>query len=176
VAELILYACPVGPLATAIEAHWRQVESSVGPNSAHEYMPHVTLTGFFRAAPSEIHRHVEVIGQLVMEEPPPPSAVSVTGALYEPDFHVLTVESRWAARLARRFADRCPPTATRAAAIRPKDRLHVSLAYGFTPDDGPTLQRMSRAAVDPSLPTVWELRFYERLAPGAWCVLAAWPL
>ena len=168
-AELILYACPVGPLADAIEAYWGEVVTSIGPNAAHDYMPHVTLTGFFDDVPEAIHGHVEAMRTVLQDDPPPADAVVVTGALYQTDFHLLTVESTWCRSVARRLHET-------SALVRLKDRLHVSLAYGFPLADGATLARLGRAMVDPTLPAVWDLRFYERLPAGGWLLHGAWPL
>jgi hypothetical protein len=169
VAELILYACPVGPLAEAIEAYWAAVLADIGANSAHEYMPHVTLTGFFHDDRASIEGHVATLAGVLAADPSPPRDVTVTGTLFQQSHHLLTVDAPWCRALAAAFGDRTP-------GVRVKDRLHISLAYGFPPREGPTLERLGRKLVDPSLPTTWELRFYERVAPGKWQLHATWPL
>ena len=168
-AELILYACPVGPLADVVEEYWRQVAVSIGTNSAHHYMPHVTLTGFFHDEPASVEQHVEALDRLSEAATPPAGTVSVTGVLFEQSHHLLLVESDWCRSLAAGFAETCP-------VVRVKDRLHLSLAYGFPAHDGAALERLGRDLVDPSLPTAWELRFYERTGLGEWCMHAVWPL
>ncbi|MGC1309940.1 MAG: hypothetical protein WA885_22160 [Phormidesmis sp.] len=45
--QLILYVCPTGPMARQIETYFEQSQQRYGPNAAHAYMPHCTLTGFF---------------------------------------------------------------------------------------------------------------------------------
>jgi hypothetical protein len=169
VAELILYACPLGPLADAIEAYWATVLATLGPNRAHEYMPHVTLTGFFHDDVASVDHHLATLGALVAGEPPPSGDVSVTGSLFEPHHHLLTVAAPWCAALAKSFGQGTP-------GVRVKDQLHISLAYGFDPDDGPTLERLGRTLVDPTLTASWELRFYERTEPGGWRLHGSWPL
>ena len=168
-AALILYACPVGPLAVAIEAYWAAVLAAVGANHAHEYMPHVTLTGFLHDQPASIDAHVATLRALCAVQPPPSGDVRVTGSLFQPDHHLLTVEAPWCAALSRSFGQRTP-------GVRVKDQLHVSLAYGFAPEAGPTLERLGRTLVDPMLAAAWELRFYERTGHGAWCLHGSWPL
>jgi hypothetical protein len=169
VAELILYACPTGPLADAIVAYWATVRSELGANTAHDYMPHVTLTGFFHDEPASIDRHRATLAALVEGAPSPAGEVRVTGSLFQPDHHLLTVEAPWCRALAASFQER-------RQGVRVKDQLHVSLAYGFSAEDGPTLERLGRTLVDPTLPAAWELRFYERTAPGRWCLHGSWPL
>ena len=46
--ELILYACPIGPLADDLDAYFSQVTARFGPTTAQTYPVHCTLTGFFR--------------------------------------------------------------------------------------------------------------------------------
>jgi ubiquitin-associated SH3 domain-containing protein len=175
-AEFIVYACPIGPLADSVEEYWRRVDVSIGRNRAHEYAPHVTLTGFFHDEPSSVDGHLAALTQLVEVAPPPAGAVSVTGVLFERDHHLLTVESAWCRTVACSFRDLRSPTATRAEVIRPKALLHLSLAYGFPAHQAAALEQLGRDMVDPASHATWELRFYERLAPGAWCVHASWPL
>ena len=45
--KLIVYACPVGELAEQLETYFSKSRLACGPNQAHQYMPHCTLTGFF---------------------------------------------------------------------------------------------------------------------------------
>jgi len=168
VAELILYACPLGPLADAIEAYWAEVLAQLGPNRAHDYMPHVTLTGFFHDDRASIHRHLEVLEELVAQHPAPPDDVRVTGSMFAPSHHLLTVEAPWCRALAGAFHER-------TQGVRVKDQLHVSLAYGFPPDDGSTLERLGRSLVDAALAATWELRFYERTEQRTWCLHGCWP-
>ncbi|SRR5258706_15812318 len=57
---------------------------------------------------------------------------------------------------------------TRRDALRPKDWLHLSLAYGFPPERHGPLARLARELVDISAPVQWESCFYERHEDGAW--------
>jgi hypothetical protein len=175
VAEFILYACPIGPLADAIQAYWRKVASTVGPNAAHDYMPHVTLTGFFHDERHAAGVYVDVLDRLLMDQPLP-AVVTVTGALFDAGFHLLTVESTWCRAIARAFQDACPPSPPRAVVIRLKEQLHVSLAYGFPAHQAAALERLGRDMVDPASRATWELRFYERVAAGEWLLHGCWPL
>ncbi|MEO0802793.1 MAG: hypothetical protein AAFY57_11025 [Cyanobacteria bacterium J06642_2] len=45
--ELILYACPVGSLVEQLDCYFQKSLQLCGHNTAHLYMPHCTLTGFF---------------------------------------------------------------------------------------------------------------------------------
>jgi ubiquitin-associated SH3 domain-containing protein len=168
VAELILYACPVGPLAEAIEAYWATVLATIGANSAHEYMPHVTLIGFFHGDAASVERHVATLTGLRAPANELRGDVRVTGALFGPSHHLLTVEAPKCRALADAFRER-------TTGVRVKDQLHISLAYGFQPTDGPALERLGTELVDPLLPAAWELRFYERRPDRTWQLHGCWP-
>ncbi|CAN5634059.1 hypothetical protein BH23CYA1_BH23CYA1_13090 [soil metagenome] len=46
--QFIFYACPTGPLAQQLATSFERTQRICGPNTAHAYMPHCTLTGFFK--------------------------------------------------------------------------------------------------------------------------------
>jgi ubiquitin-associated SH3 domain-containing protein len=63
--ELIVYACPVGELNEKIEAYFRKTRDVCGANSAHNYMPHCSLTGFFQDSETAISSDVEILNRLL---------------------------------------------------------------------------------------------------------------
>lgn len=176
-AELIVYACPTGDLAAQIEGFYRSSRERFGANSAHAYPPHITLTGFFHDEPRSIPDYVAALGAAhaaaLPTRPAPPLTIGemvTTG-----EFHGLLIASSWLEALAADFAARAA-SPTRSDALRLKRWLHLSLAYGFRPEDGPGLGAMARAMVSPAAPAGWELRLYERLLGGAWALHGAWPI
>lgn len=166
-AELILYVVPVGPLGVAIDAFFSEV--AMRPTKAQLYPPHCTLTGFFHDGADAISRYVTAAARVAR-----PVRVDIlqlrTGAwigleLRSPDLEQLT----------RDFAACVASVESRRDAIRVKDWLHLSLAYGHDETDGHDLAQLATKLVDPAAEVTWELRLYERRG-GEWIIHGSWPL
>jgi ubiquitin-associated SH3 domain-containing protein len=175
--ELIVYACPAGPLAAQVDAFYRASRERFGPNSAHAYPPHITLTGFFHDDDAAIPRYADALaaahGRALAARPPGPIAIRELAVL--PDFHGLLVGSAWLEALAADFAATAE-SPSRRDAVRLKSWLHLSLAYGFRPQDGPGLADLATSMVDLAAPVSWQLRLYQRLPGDVWLCHAEWPL
>ncbi len=160
--ELILYATPVGPLASAC----REFFDASTPTTAHTYPPHVTLTGFFRRGQARADEMVELAREVIADAGPPPAgSVEVVDLLARPDWVGLEVSSVWLTDLASRFAG-TDVAGAEEDAIRLKTWLHLSLAYGV--DDLSAHAAAAHELVDPSLPVEWEVALWERLSAGHW--------
>ena len=169
-AELIVYACPHGELGAQLDRYFAASLAECGQNTAHRFMPHVTLTGFFHDSIWSVRDHVAALSAAVAEagRPGVPPA-TITEMHLRPDFHFLAVHSAWFVDVARRFRDR---TTTR---IRLKRDLHVSLAYEFAPELHERLAGLARELVDPHAPVEWTVRLYERMPNDQWTVHGAFP-
>jgi ubiquitin-associated SH3 domain-containing protein len=169
VVELILYACPTGALAEQVEAFFAESKRRIGPNSAHAYMPHCTLTGFFHADAAAISRCVDcaegALRRSLPTRPVPP--IKVDRLCFEAHWHYLALRSQWACYLAADFA-REAAIARPIDAIGVKDDLHLSLAHRFPPEQSAPLAGLAREMVNPRAPVAWELRLYQRHPDGAW--------
>ncbi|MEI7770036.1 MAG: 2'-5' RNA ligase family protein [Chloroflexales bacterium] len=175
--KLIIYACPTGPLAAQVAAFFGSSLERFGPNSAHAYPPHITLTGFFHDDAAAIPRYVAALesARARAMASRPASPVQIREVVSLDDFHGLLIDSPWLESLtADAIAAAASPT--RRDGLRPKTNLHLSLAYGFRPQDGPALATMATALVDVAAPVAWELRLYERLPDGGWLCHASWGL
>lgn len=159
---LILYACPIGPLEQQIASYFERSQVCYGPNKAHDYMPHCTLTGFFHDRAAAIPAYIQAIdGALGDLSPVGEADISITALTFRPDWHGLELQSPWLRRLVARFAG-LASSPTRRDALRIKDWLHVSLAYGFDPAHGAGLRSLAEPMVDPKAPCRWNLRLYQR--------------
>jgi ubiquitin-associated SH3 domain-containing protein len=174
-AELIVYACPSGPLAEQLATYFERSLREVGPNAAHGYMPHVTLTGFFHDDAAAITAYGDALTAAIAEMPPPDAnALRVDGMHLMADFLYLKIESPWLIAMSRRFAHHAH-SPTRRDALRLKDWLHLSLAYQFPDSQHQALTALARGLVDPFAPTTWAVRVYER--DGArWAIHGEWPI
>jgi hypothetical protein len=170
---LIVYACPVGPLAEQVAEFYAISRERFGPNSAHAYPPHITLTGFFYDDPAAVELYTAALAAAHAARPQ--GVITITELLTSAEFHGLLIASPWLEALTADFADRAH-SATRRDALRLKTNLHLSLAYGFAAADGPALGALARRMVDPAAPVAWVLRLYERRPDGAWFVCGAWSL
>lgn len=175
--ELIVYACPTGPLADELAAYFAATRQTCGPNAAHNYMPHVTLTGFFHDTATGLPIYLrELEAALVRAQaarPPPP--LTITRLHLDESFHYLKIESDWVKALIADFAAHAV-SPTRIDDLRLKDWLHLSLAYHFQAEQHPSLAELARLHVNPQTPVSWELRFYERRPDQSWCCHASWSL
>ncbi|MDJ0571665.1 MAG: hypothetical protein QNJ53_21845 [Pleurocapsa sp. MO_192.B19] len=61
--SFIIYACPVGELNKQIGKYLDRSRVLCGANSAHKYMPHCTLTGFFNAELNSIPAYIEALNK-----------------------------------------------------------------------------------------------------------------
>jgi hypothetical protein len=172
-----VYACPSGPLAGQLDTYFAASRARFGPNLAHAYPPHITLTGFFHDDLAALPTYLGALGaaHAVALANPPVAPVAVTELATSADFHGLLISSPWLEALTADFALRAP-SSSRRDALRLKNRLHLSLAYGFRREDGPGLAVLARSLVDINASVHWRLRLYERLAGGAWQIHGEWGL
>jgi ubiquitin-associated SH3 domain-containing protein len=175
--EYIVYACPRGELADQLASYFAASRELVGPNVAHQYTPHCTLTGFFHDDPDAIGIYCAALEAALGRARPhqPPVALSILRMELQEQFHGLLLDGAWLKALIADFA-RSVHSPTRRDALRLKDWLHLSLAYAFPSAQHEPLAKLARELVDPQAPVLWELGFYEREVSGAWTCHSRWPL
>ncbi len=141
-------------------------------------MAHCTLTGFFHDRAETIGWYAEHLAAALREHTAtrPTHPIQVTETQFTNDFHGLLLDSPWVKQLSADFATRAAASATRSDTIRLKGWLHLSLAYGFAPEQHERLVALAQELIDPYAPTDWELRLYERQHDMNWTLHAAWAL
>lgn len=177
--ELILYACPSGPLARQIDQYFKTVKKTTAFswNPANDYMPHCTLTGFFHDTLDTIPAYVATIDAVMRRNRPtmPTPVMGVNGFLFREDFHGLTLSSDWLLHITADFAS-AAPSASREDKLRLKSWLHLSFAYQFAETEHLERMTLARQIVNISAPAAWHLCFYQRLSSNRWVCHAQWPL
>lgn len=186
--ELIVYACPLGNLAQAIDRYFTMSLAQWGENAAHRYMPHCSLTGFFQewAVPGaldptqtlEIYHDTltTLFGDTRVRAIP---TIAVKTLLFRSDWYGLELESPWIKSKIQEFIEilqiehRDPQE---LAPIRPKEWLHVSLAYEFSPIAALPLKELAQDLINPQLSVSWEVRLYQRLTGNQWTCHGRWEL
>lgn len=168
--ELIFYATPTGSTAAACEAIFNELEST--PTTAQRYPPHCTLTGFFRRRSERVAR-IAVSAQDVIDRfgPIDPTAVDAIVAEHS-DWIGLELTSAVLHDAIEGFVAAIGVEPGEDL-LRPKDWLHLSLAYPLNSDvdhsciDHSGIVRRHRAELtagsDP-----WELGLWERNDDGTW--------
>ena len=167
--QLILYACPIGPLAAQIGTYFEVSQRLCGPNAAHAYMPHCTLTGFFEDEENAIALYTtsleRVLATYQKRIPEPP--IFIEQIVYRPNWHGLELKADWLKQLASDFvAQTASPT--RRGTVRLKDWLHLSLAYEFDLSCEAALKQVASDLIDLSASVSWQLHLYQRSSDNTW--------
>jgi ubiquitin-associated SH3 domain-containing protein len=165
--ELIVYACPTGELAAALDNYFRLAKANFGANPAHNYMPHITLTSFFQIPPEQLEDYKGYLTDaLAAHQPTPTPILQIMGLVLRPEFHGFDVRAPHLKIIAADFATRAHTHAPDEPDINIKDWLHLSLAYDFPAKHDPGLRQLARFTVDPKIPASWSLRLYQRHERG----------
>jgi len=175
--QLIIYACPVGELATQLDGYFAASLNACGRNAAHSYMPHCSLTGFFRDQPSAVGVYVEAIAQSLAAQlaVAPHPLITISSITFRPEWHGLELQSDWLHQLMSQITQRAS-SPTRPEPLRLKSWLHLSLAYQFLPEHGQTLMQLAQVQINLAAAVDWELRLYQRHLDHAWTCHQSWPL
>lgn len=161
--ELIIYATPTGELANACDAYFARA-CELGATTAQTYPPHVTLTGFFRRSSVRREQIREVVGDWIdTSGHPPADAVTVDRLGIHDDWIGLEVSSPWLIDWTAALAERLPALPDEDA-LRLKDWLHLSLAYGI--DELDAYRELALDLVEPTASAEWEVALWERSADG----------
>lgn len=173
--QFIVYACPTGELAKQLETYWQLSREQCGANSAHNYMPHCTLTGFFYDRPDSASYYLQALEEAYKSAQNDLSLeIEIVNLVFNSDWHGLELQAQGVKELVRNFAQ-IETSPTRTEEIRLKDLLHLSLAYGFAPEKRSHLKQLAQKAIDIQANVGWELRFYQR-ANTVWECLNTWTL
>lgn len=167
--KFIVYACPVGELANHLKIYFEKSHLMCGPNSAHRYMPHCTLTGFFEESTSAIPHYVQKLERSYkrLKRSQPDPVIEIKGLSFRPDWHGLELESLWLKKVMVNFA--CTASSpTRRSPLRLKEWLHLSLAYNFQSEQAEMLETLAVDLINPTTPVQWELRFYQQNPDNSW--------
>ncbi|MGK7925350.1 MAG: hypothetical protein AB4290_08900 [Spirulina sp.] len=174
--RFIVYACPVGELNQQIELYLQKSQESCGKNRAHWYMPHCTLTGFFKDELSAVPMYLAALQQAYHQTKQDNISLEVClkTLIFHPDWHGLEIEASGLQTLTKTFI-KLANSPTRSQAIRPKEWLHLSFAYQFEWEHRETLIQLAEE-IDPFAPVTWELRFYQRHEDWSWTCHGSHPL
>jgi ubiquitin-associated SH3 domain-containing protein len=175
--KFIVYACPTGELYQQIETYYQISQTTCGENSAHQYMPHCSLTGFFEASTDDISVFIEALNQTYQQRQKQKISLSlqVLGMMFKSEWQGLELEGKAVKHLIHDFIQKIEES-NLTVNIRPKDWLHLSLAYGFQPQHYLILKQLAQEYVNPQTSTEWELRFYQRHYNGEWTCHSTWVL
>jgi ubiquitin-associated SH3 domain-containing protein len=186
--ELIVYACPLGELAQAIDRYFAMSLAQWGANAAHRYMPHCSLTGFFQewAVPESpdtmqtlsIYHDVltDLFGDASVRSTP---TIAVKALHFRSDWYGLELESPGIKAKIQTFIQTLQIQHRHQhelAPIRPKEWLHLSLAYEFSSIAAMPLKQLAQDLINPELSIGWEVRFYQRMAGNQWHCHGHWEL
>lgn len=163
--ELIVYATQTGELAAACDEYFAEAQR-IGATAAQTYPPHCTLTGFFRRSnPRADDVIAEIGGEILRAGPVPQDAVEVVALRATEGWVGLELRSPWLVNLTARIVsshERTPGD----DALRPKDWLHLSLAYDV--DDIEPYASLAKKLIDPTACADWEVAVWERLEGRTW--------
>ena len=97
ISKLIVYACPTGQLADQIAAYYARSRAECGPNAAHAYPPHCTLTGFFHDDVESIPRYKNALAAALQRAKPqqPTPVITISDLVIDERFRYLQLDSPW---------------------------------------------------------------------------------
>ena len=174
--QFIVYACPTGELNDRIEAYLIESKALFGANSAHKYMPHCTLTGFFSAELQSVPIYLQALDKAYATAQSDRSLdVGIKRLILSKDWHGLELQSDGLKQLIVNFAQDRTLT-NYFEKLRLKDWLHLSLAYNFSSQHEEQLKQLAVKAIDLDAPVQWELRFYQKNPDWSWQCLKSWQL
>ena len=174
--SFIVYACPVGELNEQIENYLQKSQELCGENKAHNYMPHCTLTGFFTDDVSSVDYYLEALDKAYLAANNNIDlSITIKQLTFNDDWHGLELQAKGLKQLIINFSEleRSP---TRQENLRLKDWLHLSLAYGFNPEDREQLKNLAIDAIAIEANVGWELRFYQKNSDWTWKQLKQWKI
>ena len=175
--QYIVYACPVGELNHQIKKYLIKSRELYGDNSAHKYMPHCTLTGFFKADINVIPIYIKALEQAYIEAKKErfPLAPSIKQLKLNQNWHGLELESEHLQKLISSFAS-CQEFQAYPEKLRLKTWLHLSLAYDFAPENAVQLTQLAIKTIDLKAEANWQLCFYQKDSDWSWKCLKSWTL
>ncbi|MBX3086809.1 MAG: hypothetical protein KF716_34570 [Anaerolineae bacterium] len=173
--RLIVYACPTGDLAAQLDAYFAQTRARLGENTAHQYPPHISLTGFFHDQPAAIPDYIPALDHALaaVRQLQPSAVITMARLNLSDEFHGIEIESAWLKQVIDAFIT-FAPSATRRDAIRKKDWLHLSLAYQFPTAQAQALRTFAQSYVRLDTAVAWQLRFYEQHPDKLWTCHRTW--
>ena len=174
--RFIVYVCPTGDLNRQIEEYFEQSIKLCGKNKAHQYMPHCTLTGFFTDELSSIPLYLEALDKAYTEAKNNTSLnIEITQLTFNDNWHGLELQADGIKQLIANFAQ-LENSSTRQEQLRLKNWLHLSLAYGFNPQDSEQLKYLATELINIQANVNWELRFYQKNADWTWKCWQSWSI
>ncbi|MDJ0692214.1 MAG: hypothetical protein QNJ41_27455 [Xenococcaceae cyanobacterium MO_188.B32] len=176
-ANFIIYACPVGELNNQLEAYFSKSLQLYGENSAHKYMPHCTLTGFFSDNCSSIPFYFEALARAYKNAKHNNLSlnIKIKQLTFNDNWHGLELQADGLKELMLDFTQ-IENSPTRTDKLRLKDWLHLSLAYDFDYQDGEKLKSLAEELIDLNSKVNWELRFYQKNPDWSWNCLQSWSI
>ena len=158
--QFILYLCPRGPLSDQIEEYFAETKAKIGTNTAHGYMPHCTLTGFFWDDPANAHHYVQALERCVAAVMPTSAEVTIPSLMQRAEWIGLEMQAPAVRRWVTGFVYQAESPGLREH-IRMKSWYHLSLAYGFDAAVFEPLCEMT-TMIDIGAPVNWELALFDR--------------
>ena len=173
--QFIVYACPVGKLNSQLEDYFKQSLRLYGENTAHKYMPHCTLTGFFTDEINSIPTYLQALDKAYLGAINNNLSldIKIKQLTFSDNWHGLELQADGLKKLITNFVE-LENSSTRQEELRLKDWLHLSLAYNFNPQHGDGLQHLAREIIDIKADVSWELRFYQKNPDWTWQCLQSW--
>ncbi|XP_017759027.1 PREDICTED: protein UBASH3A homolog [Eufriesea mexicana] len=156
--QYVLYACPTGELAEQLMKFWSQSKELIW-NRAHNYMPHITLVSFFKAADESTAELVNALESVVNQDELLDNIELETYISSNFMGLFVKVNAEYLQNIAIQYTNKLSSLGISA---EPKVKLfHLTLAYQF-PSNLYQQLRLMVEKLTLSCPTNWELRLYSR--------------
>lgn len=160
--EYLLYLCPTESLQYQLQAFCTKSLAECGRNGAHDFIPHVTLSTFFKVPDDDVGSIIEMMEQVVKKQRHTIPEDLQLETYISPNFMGFFLGQDSATAIKALVAQFVKELANRdiSADVYNQD-LHMTLAYNFGMNQTSTLETLVRN-INPDMKSNWQLRLYSR--------------
>jgi len=160
--EYLLYLCPTDSLQYQLQTFCSKSHAECGRNGAHDFIPHVTLSTFFKVPDDDVGSIIELMEKVIKNERLTIPEDLELETYVSPNFMGFFLGQDSAKAIKALTATFVKELASRdiSADVYNQD-LHMTLAYNFGANQYSTLETLVNN-INPDMRSNWQFRLYSR--------------